>query len=32
MRPEWQAHIDEMLEQYRQVRDNLGACHTKASG
>ncbi|MDT5024550.1 MAG: hypothetical protein QOE61_976 [Micromonosporaceae bacterium] len=24
MRPEWQAHIDELLQQYRQVRDNLG--------
>jgi DNA-binding protein YbaB len=24
MRPEWQAHIDELLEQYRKVRDNLG--------
>jgi DNA-binding protein YbaB len=24
MRAEWQAHIDSMLEQYREVRDNLG--------
>jgi DNA-binding protein YbaB len=24
MRPEWQAHIDELLEQYRTMRDRLG--------
>jgi DNA-binding protein YbaB len=24
MRPEWQAHIDEMLDQYRTMRDKLG--------
>ena len=24
MRPEWQAHIDEMLSQYRRLRDNVG--------
>jgi DNA-binding protein YbaB len=24
VRPEWQAHIDELLGQYRQLRDNLG--------
>lgn len=24
MRPEWQAHIDELLQQYRRMRDNLG--------
>jgi DNA-binding protein YbaB len=24
MRPEWQAHIDELLGQYRRLRDNLG--------
>jgi DNA-binding protein YbaB len=24
LRPEWQAHIDEMLGQYRRLRDNVG--------
>jgi DNA-binding protein YbaB len=25
MREQWQSHIDEMLQQYRQMRDRLGA-------
>lgn len=24
MRPEWRAHIDEMMDRYRQMRDDLG--------
>src|SRR5262245_17783648 len=31
MRPEWQAHIDEMLGQYRQLRDNLGRMQREMS-
>jgi DNA-binding protein YbaB len=31
MRPEWQAHIDELLGQYRQLRDNLGRMQREMS-
>lgn len=31
MRPEWQAHIDEMLQQYKQVRDRLGDAQKQVS-
>jgi DNA-binding protein YbaB len=31
MRLEWQAHIDEMLQQYRQVRDRLGDAQRQIS-
>lgn len=31
MRLEWQAHIDEMLQQYRQIRDRLGDAQRQVS-